>query len=110
MHLERDPQRLRAGVGHEPVQRRARPVHQHVANLEEVALEPGEREGVHPVAEVVPDAGVLVLVQIAHRNPLGEEGGVEEADQPPVLAAPALSDDRIRAGDLSRGVEESESA
>lgn len=79
---------------------------EHVADLEEVALNAGEREGVHAVAEVVADAGVVMLVEIAHSNPLAEEGGVEESDQPPVLSnAAAVSGlGNRRSSDLARRI------
>lgn len=106
MDLEGDLERFGANVDDELVERRAGLVEEHVADLEEVALDAGERERVHPVAEVVPDAGMVMLVEIAHRDPLAEEGRVEEPDQPPALpdAASVASLRDLRSGDLARGL------
>lgn len=86
MDLESNAQGFGAGVDDEAVEGGAGLVHEHVADLEEVGLEARERERVHAVAEVVAHAGVVVLVEVADGDPLAEEGGVEEADEP--AAAP----------------------
>lgn len=101
MHLERDAQGLGTGVDDEAIEGGAGLVHEHVTDLEEVGFEARERERVHPVAEVVAHAGVVVLVEVADGDPLAEESRVEEADEP--AAAPHRGR-RISAGgrDLSR--------
>jgi len=86
VHLERDAERLGAGVDDEAVKGRAGLVDEHVADLEEVGLEPRQRERVHAVAEVVPHSGMVVLVEVADGDPLAEEGGVEEAHEPATAA------------------------
>lgn len=86
MHLERDAERLGAGVDDEAVEGRAGLVDEHVADLEEVGLEPRQRERVHAVAEVVAHSSMVVLVEVADGNPLAEEGGVEEAHEPAAAA------------------------
>lgn len=106
MDLKGDPEGLRARINYEFVKGRARLVNKHVTDLEEVALNSRKGEGVHPVAEVIPDAIVVVLVEIAHGDPLAEEGRIKEPDQPPLLpatAAASLPGDGPRPGYLAGG-------
>lgn len=83
-------------------------MNQHVADLEEVALKAGEWKRVHPIAEIIPDPRVLVLVEIADGYPFAEEVGVEEPDEPSILATPAIANNGISADNLPRGVVASE--
>ena len=80
-------------------------MHEHVADLKQVILEPGEGKSVHAIAQIIAYAGVIVLVEVTHRDPFAEEGGVEEPNQPSVLAdaAALTAGDGVRSGDLSRG-------
>lgn len=77
---------------------------EHVTNLKEVAFDARERKRIHAIAEVVPHARVVVLVQIAHGDPFAEERRVEESDQPAALAAAtAALAGQNRSGNLSWG-------
>lgn len=60
-------------------------MNQHIANLKQVALDAGERKSVHPVAQVIPHPGMIVLVEVADRDPFAEKGRIEEPNQPPAL-------------------------
>lgn len=79
-------------------------MNEHETDLEEVALNSRKGESIHPVAEVISDAVVVMLVEIAHGYPLTEEGRIKEPNQPPVLptaaAAVPLAGNGARTGDL----------
>lgn len=108
MHLKSDLKGFGADVNDEPVEGGAGPVDEHVADLEKVALDAGQWQGVHAVAQVIAHPWVTMLVEVTHRYPLTEEGRIEEAYEPAAL--PNAGHSFSAAADLPGGLLREEAA